>query len=100
MENRHDGPLGYVQGPILQSFIAKLQKQRQLSAEKPRFCAPVTKQSRPPESYSSVENGRKYYLRKYYFYISMEILLGENGQLGAFPDLLFEYFQINCPWKY
>ena len=55
---------------------------------------------RPPESYSSVENGRKYYLRKYYFYISMEILLGENGQLGAFPDLLFEYFQIICPWKY
>ena len=53
-----------------------------------------------PESYSSVENGRKYYLRKYYFYISMEILLGENGQLGAFPDLLFEYFQIICPWKY
>ena len=52
------------------------------------------------ESYSSVENGRKYYLRKYYFYISMEILLGENGQLGAFPDLLFVYFQINCPWKY
>ena len=34
------------------------------------------------------------------FYISMEILLGENGQLGAFPDLLFEYFQIICPWKY
>ena len=30
----------------------------------------------------------------------MEILLGENGQLGAFPDLLFEYFQIICPWKY
>ena len=54
----------------------------------------------PPESYSSVENVRKYYLQKYYFYISMEILLGENGQIEAFPDLLFEYFQIICPWKY
>ena len=30
-KNRHGGPSGYGQGPILPSFIPKLQKQRQLS---------------------------------------------------------------------